>query len=64
MSSEVGTLRRVALKHPRDAFVDEATIAAEWRILGYASPPDLSRAIAEYDAFVSLVQPETEVDPA
>ena len=56
MSSEVGALRRVALKHPRDAFVDEATIAAEWRILGYASPPDLSRAVAEYDAFVSLVQ--------
>jgi N-dimethylarginine dimethylaminohydrolase len=56
MSSEVGALRRVVLKHARDAFVDEATIAAQWRNLGYASPPDLSRAIAEYDAFVSLVQ--------
>jgi N-dimethylarginine dimethylaminohydrolase len=56
MSSEVGALRRVVLKHARDAFVDEATIAAEWRSLGYTSPPDLSRAIAEYDAFVSLVQ--------
>ena len=56
MSSEVGALRRVALKHPREAFVDEATIAAEWRNLGYISPPDLSLANAEYDAFVSLVQ--------
>ena len=56
MPSEVGQLTRVALKHPREAFVDEATIRAEWRNLGYVSPPDLSRANAEYDAFVGLVQ--------
>jgi N-dimethylarginine dimethylaminohydrolase len=56
MPSEVGALRRVVLKHPRDAFVDETTIAAEWRSLGYTAPPDLARAIAEYDAFVRLVQ--------
>ena len=56
MPSEVGQLTRVVVKHPRDAFVDEATIAAEWRNLGYTSPPDLPRAIAEYEAFLGLVQ--------
>ena len=56
MTSEFGHLRRVVLKHPRDAFVDEATIAAEWRQLGYTAPPDLARAIAEYDAFLELLQ--------
>lgn len=56
MTSEFGLLTRVVLKHPRDAFVDDATIAAQWRNLGYTSPPDLSRAIAEYEAFLSLVQ--------
>ena len=55
MPSEVGQLTRVVLKHARDAFADEATIAAEWRNLGYTSPPDFSRAIAEYEAFVGLV---------
>jgi N-dimethylarginine dimethylaminohydrolase len=56
MPSEFAQLTRVVLKHPRDAFVDEATIAAGWRTLGYTAPPDLGRAIAEYDAFLSLVQ--------
>ena len=56
MPSEVGALRRVVLKHPREAFVDEATIARDWRSLGYTAPPDLGRAIAEYDAFLALVQ--------
>ena len=56
MSSEVGVLRSVVLKHPRDAFVNEATIAAEWRELGYTAPPDFARAIAEYDAFLRLIQ--------
>ena len=56
MPSEVGALRRVVLKHPREAFVDEATIAQEWRSLGYTAPPDFGRAIAEYDAFLALLQ--------
>ena len=56
MPSEVGQLIRVVLKHPRDAFVDEATIAAEWQSLGYTAPPDFARAIAEYDAFLALLQ--------
>ena len=56
MPSEVGLLTRVAVKHARDAFVDEATIAAQWRDLRFTAPPDLARAIAEYDAFVELIQ--------
>ena len=56
MPSEVGALTRVVLKHPRDAFVDEATIAAEWQSLGYTAPPDFARAMTEYDAFLELLQ--------
>ncbi len=52
---EVGPLRRVALRHPRDAFGDEARIAAEWRMLNYPAPPDLGRAVAEYDRFVEIL---------
>jgi N-dimethylarginine dimethylaminohydrolase len=54
--SDVGRLTAVALKHPRDAFVDERTIAAQWRTLGFAAPPDLSRAIDEFDRFADAVR--------
>jgi len=53
--SEVGALRRVVMKHVRDAFVDEETIAAQWRPLGYTAPPDLSAARDEYDRLVELI---------
>ena len=53
--SEVQALSHVVLKHVRDAFRDEATIAAEWRALGFTSPPDYGRAIAEYERFAEIV---------
>jgi N-dimethylarginine dimethylaminohydrolase len=56
VSSEVGRLTRVVFKHPREAFVDESTIVREWRDLGFSAAPDFSRAIAEYETFLSLVQ--------
>ena len=54
--SDVGTLRRVALKHARDAFVSDATIDRLWRDLNYAARPDFTRAAAEYDRFVELLR--------
>jgi N-dimethylarginine dimethylaminohydrolase len=56
MLSETGRLLRVAVKHARDAFVDERAIAAEWQALNFAAPPDLERAIAESDAFVEILR--------
>ncbi|HEY6360542.1 MAG TPA: arginine deiminase family protein [Vicinamibacterales bacterium] len=56
MPSEVEPLTSVVLKHARDAFVDNATIAAQWKDLRFAAPPDFARAIDEYDAFLALVQ--------
>ena len=54
--SEVGTLVRVALKHPRDAFIDDKTIAAQWRALRFSAPPDLPRAIDEFERFVAIIE--------
>lgn len=54
--SDVGQLRRLLLKHVRDAFVDGARIDRQWRLLNYYGRPDLGRAIAEYDAFVALLK--------
>lgn len=50
--SEVGTISRLLLKHPRQAFRDAASIDRQWRALNFTAPPDLARAIDEYDGFV------------
>lgn len=54
--SEYGELRRVVLKHPREAFGDDERIAREWQPLNFTAPPDLGRAIADYDAFVDILR--------
>jgi N-dimethylarginine dimethylaminohydrolase len=54
--SEVAPLRHVVLKHPREAFVDQETIATQWRMLNFTEPPDLPRAIDEYDRFVDAIR--------
>src|SRR4051794_7135056 len=54
--SETGRLTRVLLKHPRDAFVDDRTIAAEWEPLNFSAAPDLLRAIEEYERFADILR--------
>lgn len=54
--SDVGSLRRVVVKHARDAFASEAAIDRQWRDLRYAARPDLATASAEYDHFLALLR--------
>jgi N-dimethylarginine dimethylaminohydrolase len=54
--SESGTLRRVLLKHAREAFLDDDRIAAEWTDLKFTAAPDRARALDEYDAFVDILR--------
>jgi N-dimethylarginine dimethylaminohydrolase len=54
--SEVGRLSQVVLKHPRDAFVDDRTIAAQWRALRFTEPPDLTRAVDEFDRLLDVLR--------
>jgi N-dimethylarginine dimethylaminohydrolase len=53
--SEVDRLTRVAVKHPRDAFVDVHTIARQWQELHFSAPPDLDRASREHDRLVEAL---------
>jgi N-dimethylarginine dimethylaminohydrolase len=53
--SEVDRLTRVAVKQPRDAFVDDQTIARQWQELRFTSAPDLGRAAREHDLFVEAL---------
>lgn len=54
--SEAGALTRVLVKHVREAFIDDATVDAQWRPLNFAGRPDLARAIDEYDRFVEILR--------
>lgn len=56
--NEVGRLARVVVKHPRDAFVDDATIARQWKTLHFTAPPDFDRAEREHDRFVDALRAE------
>ncbi len=53
--SDVEPLRRVLLKHPRDAFVSEQRVAEQWEPLNYFGMPDVDEACREFDAFSSLL---------
>ncbi|MCH7562794.1 MAG: hypothetical protein IH968_03120 [Gemmatimonadetes bacterium] len=53
--SEVGALRRVVVKHARDAFVDPPNIERGWEDLGFLRPPDYERAVQEYDGFITVL---------
>jgi N-dimethylarginine dimethylaminohydrolase len=54
--SDVGRIERILLKHARDAFRNDELIATQWQELNYLAPPDLARAIEEYDRLVSLFE--------
>lgn len=46
----------VVVKHARDAFVDERTIASEWQPLNFTAAPDLGAAIDEYERFLEILR--------
>ena len=54
--TEYDRLQSVLVKHVRDAFVDEATIAAQWKALNFTAQPDLARAIDEHDRFIDILR--------
>jgi len=58
VQSMIAPLRRVLLKHARDAYRDRETVTAGWQPLGYHAAPDLEQAISEYERFVAILQQE------
>ncbi|MEO8045614.1 MAG: arginine deiminase family protein, partial [Spartobacteria bacterium] len=54
--SEVGTITRLVVKHARDAFQNQAAIAAEWKSLNFTGAPDFACAVAQYEAFLALLR--------
>jgi arginine deiminase len=54
--SEVGRIKCLLLKHPRDAFLSQANIQAQWKELNYSDLPDFDRAVEEYKKFVEILE--------
>ena len=54
--SDVEKLRRVAVKHARDAFGDAVAVDRQWRDLRYLARPDVTAAWAEYEHFLALLE--------
>ena len=49
-------LRRVAVKRPRDAFLSDDAIGAQWRELHYTAPPRLAEAEREFEALLRILE--------
>lgn len=58
--SEVTPIRSILLKHPRDAWKNQANVDAQYQTLNYFGRPDYEKAVAEYDQFVKLLSIEPE----
>jgi len=56
VQSDTAPLRRVLLKHARDAFVSSERVGAQWKALNYLAEPDHRAACAESDAFAALLE--------
>ncbi len=53
--SEIKPVKSILLKHPKDAFISQENIDSQWQKLNYTNPPDFSKTIEEYEAFLELL---------
>ena len=54
--SEVGRIKRIAVRKPEQAFVSQEKVDREWRELNYTDRPSFVKAVTEYNQFVSLLE--------
>jgi N-dimethylarginine dimethylaminohydrolase len=52
----VAPLRRVVVKTPQAAFLDQASVDRQHAALNYLARPDFASAVAEHDQFVELLE--------
>ena len=53
--SMVRPLQSVLMKRPEQAYGSQSEIAHQWKGLNYSGPPNLSKAVADYDLFLELI---------
>lgn len=56
--SMVGQLKRVLLKHPSHAYINQESIGRQWKELNYLSETDFEKACEDYDRFAQILTDE------
>lgn len=49
-------IKRMLLKHPREAFISQANLDAQWEKLIYFGCPDFEKSLVEYERFVNVLE--------
>lgn len=58
--SMVAPIKRLLLKHPKDAFINQQNIQAQWQELNYLDCPKYEKALDEYQRFTDLLQKQVD----
>lgn len=58
--SEVAPIKKIIVKHPKTAWVDQENINRQWKSLNYYDCPDFSKAVDEYDQFLEIISSVAE----
>jgi len=54
--SKVGKIRKILIKHPKDAFLSQEVVDSQWKDLNYYGCPDYDKSLEEYEHFVNLLK--------
>jgi N-dimethylarginine dimethylaminohydrolase len=53
--NEYGEIKRVALRHAKNAMVDQAKVDSQWQDLNYHAKPNVDQAFSDYDSLAEIV---------
>jgi len=56
--SEIGPIKSILLKHPKDAFYDQKYVNENWKDLNYTGCPDYETVVKEFDTFAAVLKKE------
>ena len=54
--TEYRPIRRILVKHPREAYRDQANADANWKDLGYPAPVSYAKVTEEFEAFIEILK--------
>lgn len=54
--SEYRPIKRILVKHPKDAYGSHTNADANWKDLGYPAPVNYDRVTREFDAFAAILE--------
>jgi len=49
-------IKKIVLKHPKDAFISEEYLENNWKKYGYVEKPDFNKVLQEFDIFESIIR--------